>query len=364
MKIFFQGALPGAWASGWQRCQTLREIGCSVVPFCHEPFLHRAAPTRWQRLTGRARFNEQAVEAFNRRWLERLLECRPDVAWLEWPKLLTRETLVQARDRLRQCRFVAFYDDNPFGRRRAESWQWELFFAAIPEFDVHLVKRTSDLTELRRRGARRAELFMHGHYEPLFHPCTSQRLLHPVSFIGTALDHRVSFVRRLLGQERLPLKVFGNRWQYTAAWFLHRRCFFPAVMAEDYADVIRSSSISLGFVSSSNRDDYTMRTFEIPACRGFLLAERTATHQLLFKEGVEAEFFNSVEECADKARHYLRHASSRERVAAAGYRRCVDDDYTLGRRMREALQRVLGQRWNATRPMERDSEAYSRPVVS
>ncbi len=339
MKIFFQGTLTGPWASGWQRCETVRQIGGDVVPFCQSIFLERAQPSRWRRLAGRSAFKPEVIDAFNDTWLRMVLESRPDVAWLEWPKLLRRETLRRARSHLPRCRFVAFYDDNPFGGRLDELWQWELFLDAIPEFDLHLVKRNSDLHELRTRCARRAELFQHGYYEPIFHPRPENPAqFHPISFVGTALDHRVPFVRRLIARERLPVTVFGNRWEKTLLYQLHRSCFHPAVLAHAYADVIRCSHISLGFVSSSNRDEYSMRTFEIPACAGFLLAERTPAHQALFREGVEAEFFDSVLECADKARFYLRNHSVRARVAAAGCERCVKSDYSLRRSILQALR--------------------------
>src|SRR5262245_36084621 len=88
MKVFFQGALTGSWASGWQRCETLRGLVDEVIPFCHQTFLQQAAPTRWQRLMQRHHFNDAVVDAFNQEWLRAVLECRPNIAWLEWPKLL------------------------------------------------------------------------------------------------------------------------------------------------------------------------------------------------------------------------------------------------------------------------------------
>ena len=60
----------------------------------------------------------------------------------------------------------------------------------------------------------------------------------------------------------------------------------------------------------------------------------------MFKEGAEAEFFASVEECADKARFYLGDDVARRRIARAGYQRCRDSDYSLRRRMSDALRHV------------------------
>lgn len=344
MKLLFLGSLSANWMSGWQRCETLRQLVTEVVPFCQNTFLALGQPSCWRRLCDGFEFDEEAVAGFNREWLQKICACRPDVAWLEWPKLLRGETVAAARKRLPHCQFVAFFDDNPFGARTDEEWQWRIFFEAIPEYDLHFVKRPCDIAELQQRGARRAELFMHGYFEPLFHPADAAGMPsnegghnYDVTFVGTALDHRVPFIHQLMARERLPLIVFGHRWHRTLFYHFHRPHFRPAVLGKAYADVLRRSRVNLAFVSSSNRDEYTMRTFEIPACGGFMLAERTPAHQELFGEGEEVEFFSSVEECADKARFYIKNDAARQRVAQAGYDRCVEEDYSLKRRLRDAL---------------------------
>ena len=83
-----------------------------------------------------------------------------------------------------------------------------------------------------------------------------------------------------------------------------------------------------------------MRTFEVPACKGFFLGERTPTHQQLFEEGKEAEFFGSVDECADKIRFYLNNEAIRNRVAEQGYQRCLNSGYSLHRSVSRALQHI------------------------
>jgi len=54
-----------------------------------------------------------------------------------------------------------------------------------------------------------------------------------------------------------------------------------------------------------------------------MLAERTQMHMSLFREGIEAEFFDSVAEMSDKVRYYLKNDKSRKAVAEAGYRKVL-----------------------------------------
>jgi hypothetical protein len=343
LKTFFCGVLGGVWRSGRQRCDCLRELGCEVVPFDQHDYLQRALRRNRLFRLARGYYDEQALSQFNQDVLAALIAARPQVAWFEWPFLLKRETLLEAASRMPDCVMVSFQDDNPFGSRLGELRRWQHFLEAIPAYDLHFLKRPADLIEFHRREARRTELFRHGFYAPLFHHipdpgfCGSRQ---EVSFVGTALDNRVQTISELLVRHQIPLQIYGNRWHRTLIYHRRKKCFHPAVVGEDYVRVIHSSRICLGFVSSSNGDEYTMRTFEIPACGGFLLAERTPTHQELFVEGQEAEFFASTDECADKIRFYLSHETSRARIAERGHQRCLASDYSLRRSLTRALEQI------------------------
>jgi spore maturation protein CgeB len=114
---------------------------------------------------------------------------------------------------------------------------------------------------------------------------------------------------------------------------------------EAYRAAIWQSKINLAFVTRLNEDDVAQKAFEITACGGFLLAERTPAHQAAFEEGKEAEFFSNVEECADKIRYYLAHPAEREQIAQSGRERAIrsgyDNDTQLARviaRLDEMLQ--------------------------
>jgi hypothetical protein len=344
LKIFFSGGLGGPWMSGWQRCECVKNLGHEVIELDQDNYISRAlCRNPFMRLQGLF-YHEQVVEEFNRDVLARLVVTQPDIAWFEWPLLLRKETLDEAASLLPNCALVSFQDDNPFGSRSEELRRWQYFLKAAPAYHLHLVKRSSDIRELKTREARQVQLFRHGYLGSLFRPLPNASIppaFHQdVSFVGTPLDHRTAAISELLIRKKIPLRVYGGRWKRTLVYHRRKACFRPPVLGDDYVRVICGSRISLGFVSSSNQDEYTMRTFEIPACRGFLLAERTPIHQELFTEGTEAEFFSSTEECADKIKFYLLRESLRSRIADNGYQRCIKSDYSLLRSIANAVDQL------------------------
>ena len=79
------------------------------------------------------------------------------------------------------------------------------------------------------------------------------------------------------------------------------------------------------------------RCLAIPACGAFMLAERTDDLRQLFKEGEEAEFFDSSSELIEKIKYYLANPHIREKIAKKGYERCHQSCYSNYDRLKEMV---------------------------
>jgi len=60
----------------------------------------------------------------------------------------------------------------------------------------------------------------------------------------------------------------------------------------------------------------------------------------LFKEDKEAVFFDSKEELLKKIKYYLNHEKEREKIAEAGYRRCINSGYNYRDRLKYMLNKI------------------------
>ena len=112
------------------------------------------------------------------------------------------------------------------------------------------------------------------------------------------------------------------------------------LLGDDYCKSLQAFKISLCFLRKMNFDRQTTRSVEIPACGGFMLAERTEEHLSMFKEGKEAAFFSSNIELLEKCRYFLNHEEERNLIAKNGFKICRENGYSNIETLRKVLQSI------------------------
>jgi len=137
---------------------------------------------------------------------------------------------------------------------------------------------------------------------------------------------------KIWGGEYWNKKVLGDLYYVLAP-------IIPAY-GDQYAKVLCSSNICLAFLSKLNRDSYTRRCFEIPACGRVMLAERTYDLMNMFKDNEEACFFSSNEELITKAKWLLENPDIREKIARAGMNRVWADGHDIHSRVNVFLNSI------------------------
>jgi hypothetical protein len=155
-----------------------------------------------------------------------------------------------------------------------------------------------------------------------------------VVFVGGGDADRVPLIAALIGAG-LDVALYGSYWDRYRGLRRHARGHAdPATLRQ----VTASARISLCLVRRANRDGHVMRTFEIAAMRGCMLAEETDEHrQLLGAEGEAVVYFNSPRQLVAKARWLLEHPAECQRLAEALYRRVTQGGHTYGDRLAAML---------------------------
>jgi hypothetical protein len=219
---------------------------------------------------------------------------------------------------------------------------------AIPLWDCIFTPRRFALNELAVAGARRVE-YLPFAYDPLlsYPPSEGERdpsLADAAVFVGTGLPERIPALEALA--RRAQVVIFGNGWAGVPQHSPLVSALRPAVFEGQLRSIYASAGVNVAFVARANRDQHTMRTFEIPACEGFMLAERTPIHTSLFRENEQAAFFGSTEELVTTTVRCLADPPWRRQVARAGCLRVTGRERYQDRaaRVLEVTREILGIR--------------------
>ncbi len=338
MKILYAGGqAPGS--SSLYRRWALEKLGHTVVPFDIHAYLYRHPLL--QKIAFRLAAGPK-TEALNRDLLQVAERESPEVFWADKVLQLQPGTLRKMTEM--GITTVSYMIDNAFGPRRDPGWR--LYSKDVPLFDLHVTQRDVSVQDLRARGARDV-MKVQTAYEQTIHyappePVAETSRDRAVSFIGTPYDDRAEVLTRL-SAAGVPVVISGNprSWQRALSAKAFADLYREGELYEQqYREAIWRSKINLSFLTHSNQDEYTHKSFEIAGCGGFLLAERSEGHALKFKEDQEAVFFSGYDELLAKIRTYLPDPAARERIANAGHARAVRDGYHNDHQVALMMERV------------------------
>jgi spore maturation protein CgeB len=256
--------------------------------------------------------------AFNRDLVRLAVKFQPDVILATKGAFISPDALLQLKHRTPAV-LVNFATDDPFNRKTSGHHIVE----GIRFYDVYICTKRAIMADVRRSGCRTV-LFLPFGYEPSLHfpeqPLTAEernRYTSDVAFIGGADADRIPFFEALLDAiPNLNLQLYGGYWDRYPRLRKYHRGF---ALGRDYRLVMAGTKVAPCLVRRANRDGHVMRSFEIPACGAFMLAERTDEHLELFCESQEMACFSTPEELGEKVRHYLCHENERKHVAHRGH---------------------------------------------
>lgn len=333
MRILFVGAL---WkgSTGHQRMTALQDLGHEIVEL--DATIQRKL-SLFERAIGRLGYQLDTA-GVNAQLLKLCQEQTFDLIWADKTLSIIPGTLQTIKQEAPQIRLL-FYspDDMMISGNQTRSYR-----ACLPLYDLHVTTKSYNVAELKEFGAKDV-FFVNKAYDPHTHRplvLTREEQLKwqaDVGFIGGFEQERYKMMYQL-AQLGIPVTVRGPGWEPYIGRHPNLAVQPGWVLGDDYARSICATKINLGFLRKIARDLQTARSIEIPACGGFMLAERTVEHLALFVEGQEAEFFGNVDELVQKVKFYLSHDAEREHIAFAGHKRCVNSGYSNHARLTTILE--------------------------
>ena len=157
-------------------------------------------------------------------------------------------------------------------------------------------------------------------------------------FLGNPDEKRAQFISAL-ANEGIQIAVYGHDW---VNFVRHPSIqIYPAVLGLEFWKVLRKYRVQLNLMRDHNENSHNMRTFEIPAIGGIMVAPQNEDHIRYFKDGFEVFLFRDVSHCATLVKYLLQlpfEEANRIRLAASD--RSRSSGYRYADRARTALEEI------------------------
>lgn len=322
MKIIYIGQ-DSSYSTSFHRAEALRRLGHSVKIFNPYKPLQRSLSSRiWSPLHYRTGYAFLQLKLI--KWLNEMVIDPADLVWVNSGELLGPQCIRLLKQKAGNV--VLYNNDDPTGKRDGQ--RFRSLLKAIAHYDLCLVLRKVNIEEYTSRGAKKV-LRVYMSYDEVIHkPFVDiadipDKFRSSVAFIGTWMknEKRDEFLLKLI-DHGLSVSIWGDHWQKSPLWNkLNPYYRGKALGGRDYVAAIQGAKICIGMLSKGNRDLHTRRSVEVPFVGGLLCAERTSEHQQMYKEDVEAVFWNDADECAQICKDLLKDDARRERIRLAGMKR-------------------------------------------
>lgn len=337
MKLLYVGSLDKG-STCLSRMTAMTSIGVTIETFDFNDFLYNRY---WFALAFYFGIGP-AIGSINRAFLKKVEAAQPSCIWVDKGLYITPVSLKKIKEKYPEIKIVHLNPDDPYGLNQQG---FALFKKTIPFYDVHFVSRPQNVEEYIGAGGKQVYEYDRS-FDPFMHKPVvlstedARKYVTPVGFIGSYAKDRADMLLFLV-KNNIALAIYGDRWEKYPR-FEELKPFYrsAAVYGAEYAKAICGMDIAIHFLRKENRDGQDSRTYEIPACGTFMIAERSARHEVIFTEDEEAVFFDDEKELLEKIRYYMVHTEERNKIAQKGRERSLRDGYDHINRIKQLLEQA------------------------
>lgn len=201
--------------------------------------------------------------------------------------------------------------------------------------------RPSDLPELRRLTREPVRLWRSACTQQdlvVGQTATEQQRDLDVVFLGHFEPDGRAEILECLRENGVQVLVRGGQWhelrKKTSQIFAQH---YSPISVHEYRELLGRSKVALSFLSERNRDSYTRRNFEIPACGAAQVSVWSSDLASLFPGPGEIVFADSAQDFVKEVKTLLEDDDRRRAMAKAGRERIVQDGHYLDARVENLL---------------------------
>jgi spore maturation protein CgeB len=233
---------------------------------------------------------------------------------------------------------VNFLSDDPWNPAHRAPW----FLDALKHYDHIFTPRCANVPDLQQCGTATVSVlpfaFAPDQHFPEPPAADDASWQADVMLAGGADRDRVASVVPFI-RAGFSVALYGGYWDR------YRETRDAARGLLDAAGLRRATAaakVCLGLVRRANRDGHSMRSYEVPAMGGCLVAEDTSDHRAMFgADGHAVAYFAEPEEAIEKVAALLRREDLRRDLARRAHAIVTTGGHTYADRLKSILQTVV-----------------------
>ena len=250
--------------------------------------------------------------------------------------IILPDTIKKIKEQYPEIKIILYHNDNPYIGIQ-NKFKYRHFLNSIKYADITAAYRPGDINFIRKLGGKKIKLLMPNYISYLHKPTAIKKKV-DVVFIGHYTKERADTMKYLY-QKKIIFEVFGPGWQKMKLNSLLKNSIKnKEIVDQDYVNKISESKIAISFLSKKNKDVYTRKCFEIPACGTLLLAPKTKELKKLFKDKKEVLLWSSDKDMLNKILNIINKEVKIKKISQLGNLRLKRDGHSEIDRAKEILQ--------------------------
>ena len=316
----------------------MREEGADIY---HFPALKMFADFYYGSLVNKLVFRAGISSIYpkiNRGFKEAVLSFQPDVIWVVKGMEIYPSSLLWAKDK--KIKLVNYNPDNPFiftGRGSGN----KNITKSVSLYDLHFAYSFTVQKKIEDEFHIPTSFLPFGFdlSQETYNSCAVETEIEKTCFLGNPDKQRAAFLMSL-ADRGIAIDVYGNKWN---KFVQHPNItiFPPVIYGIELWKILRKYRVQLNLMRIHNLDSHNMRSFEVPAIGGIMLAPDTKEHRMFFENEKEVFLFTNAETCVHQIKKILSLSSGDAgRIRENARRRSLDSGYSYKNRAHFALARI------------------------
>ena len=282
------------------------------------------------------------IQDYNKEIIEKVKVLMPTAFLTVKGSYIYAETLEEIRNM--GVVTVNYYPDVHFSYEN-------IYFSSFSQYDLFYTTKTFQLEVLKEKlGDNKVFYIPHGYSDIVHRPPNMHGRInyqHDLIYIGSYSQYKKNWLHMIVNNfPSIKLAIYGGGW---------KNCVNDSKLAEyivgqelwgfDYCKKIFMSKINFaihsGVVDKSGWEDLvSTRTFEIPACKGFMLHINNQEVREFYEPDIEIGLFSNANDLCEKIEYYLSNELERLEVIENAFNRCVPA-YGYNKRTEEIAKGIL-----------------------